>query len=638
MDYKIAAKAIANRLLSVLSLVIHSDQSCGVPGRNPNESSRLLKDIVCDANQNGVGAAVLSLDQEKAFDRVEWSYLLRVLQQMNFGDSFRQWISLFYSHIFSCIQINGELTELFRVTRGVRQGCPLSPLLYVIMAETIACAIRADPQIDGYPIPRTRRAKICQYADDTTIVVLSDTSLRAVFSLFNRYELASGARLNVSKSHGLLIGPWRSRSDLPVSLDWSSACITVLGSRLSNDGEENWERKVQDLDSVLTSWSSRSLSFHGRALIVNSLGLSMFWYLLSFTCLPDQFLQRINTSVFSFVWKRKREWLARSSVMQRPTLGGLGVVDVKRKIRSLHVLWIRRFVEHQNLPWAFFFKRYLTIAFAGQKIEQILLLKAAPKSALASLPPFYRSVLESWFSLSRSSDGEEIVITGPGSSSCQLLSLTARFAYHVFSTNERTQHRCVEKFQSWGLAPDWRGVWASLHFWRFIRPVRDTSWFIAHGILPTADRLRRFGMNVSPVCHCGQVETLVHLFVDCSFAKQFFSWYSLVHRRHTPAAGSLSPVEVLVGYGRSVKIPPVFPCLLGILCHHIWKARNAYRFDRSPVNYDVVLANVKASLRFNLHIQHRQCSSAKFPELWLANGIFGYVTKDDDLVFPEEFW
>ncbi len=141
VDYKIAVKAIANRLLTVLSLVIHPDQSCGVPGRNPNESSRLLKDIVCDANQNGVGAAVLSLDQEKAFDRIEWSYLLCVLQQMNFGDSFRQWITLFYSHIFSFIQINGELTEQFKVMCGVRQGCPLPPLLYVIMAETIACAI-----------------------------------------------------------------------------------------------------------------------------------------------------------------------------------------------------------------------------------------------------------------------------------------------------------------------------------------------------------------------------------------------------------------------------------------------------------------------------------------------------------------
>ena len=85
--------------LSVLPFIIHSDQSCEVPGRNPSENCRLLKDVVMDANKNNIGGAVLSLDQEKAFDGVEWSYLQRVLQQMNFGESFRQWGSLLYYDI-----------------------------------------------------------------------------------------------------------------------------------------------------------------------------------------------------------------------------------------------------------------------------------------------------------------------------------------------------------------------------------------------------------------------------------------------------------------------------------------------------------------------------------------------------------
>ena len=208
VDYKIAAKAIANRLLAVLHLVIHTDQSCGVPVCNPNENSRLLKDIVYHANANNIGAAVLSLDQEKAFDRVESSYLHRVLKQMNFGVSFSKWVSLFYSQIFSSILVIGEQTQAFKVTRGVRQGCPLSPLLYVIITETVACAIRANPLIDGYLLPNGQQAKICQY--DTSIIIQSDHSLREVFSIFYRYELALGVRLNVAKSHVLLIGSWKT--------------------------------------------------------------------------------------------------------------------------------------------------------------------------------------------------------------------------------------------------------------------------------------------------------------------------------------------------------------------------------------------------------------------------------------------
>ena len=129
---------------------------------------------------------------------------------MNFGPSFRAWDS----QIFSSILINGEQSDLFSVSRRVRQGCPLSPLLYVIFAETVAAAITADPGIDGYYLPNGQHAKVCQYADDTTIIVVSPGALQAVFALFKHYELASGAKLNATKSHGLLFGSWQHLESL----------------------------------------------------------------------------------------------------------------------------------------------------------------------------------------------------------------------------------------------------------------------------------------------------------------------------------------------------------------------------------------------------------------------------------------
>lgn len=271
VDYKIAAKAIANRLLGVLECVIISDQTCGVPGRNCAENVRLLHDVVSHANQRGKGGAVISLDQEKAFDRVEWSYLARTLERMNFGPSFRAWVALFYTKIFSCVLVNGQQSSLFSVSRGVRQGCPLSPLLYVIVAETIACAIRQDPGIDGYPLPNNKRVKLCQYADDTSVIVCSIGTFEAVFSLFQRYELASGAKLNSTKSHGLLFSSWKHRTDFPVKLNWSSTSIVMLGSSLSNDGTEDWGSKIKTLSSPFPAWQTRKLSYHGRALIANVL-------------------------------------------------------------------------------------------------------------------------------------------------------------------------------------------------------------------------------------------------------------------------------------------------------------------------------------------------------------------------------
>ena len=146
-------------------------------------NNRLMQDIVSNINSHGLGGAVHSLDQLKAFDRVDWSFLFRVLSKINFSSSFRQWI-LFYTRITLSVLINGKCSPAFFVTRGVRQGCPLSPLLYVIMAETIASAIRNDPVIDGFSFPGNRRVKLCQYADDTPVFVMSDATLFQVFSLF----------------------------------------------------------------------------------------------------------------------------------------------------------------------------------------------------------------------------------------------------------------------------------------------------------------------------------------------------------------------------------------------------------------------------------------------------------------------
>ena len=246
--------------------------------------------------------------------------------------------------------------------------------------------------------------------------------------------------------------------------------------------------------------------------------------------------------------------------------------------------------------------------------------------------------MESWFRLTRSVENGEIVVSGPGASFCSIRSITTRYIYRQLSRLDLLEHRCVAKFRTWGLTVEWRTVWLNLHLWNFIRPVRDTNWLIAHAVLPTADRLIRFGMRVDPLCHCGQSESLVHLFVECQLAKRLFAWYqSWVHRAQ-PSLTRPTPCQLLVGYHRSVRIPPVFPCLLGTIRHQIWVARNGFRFDERSVIYGDVLNRVKSSLRFNLRIQLRHCPRDRFSELWLAGDVLGHVSEEDIIVFSEALW
>lgn len=153
VDYKIASRAIAGRLLKVLSSAVDKDQTCGVPGRFIGENVAFLRDVVDYASLSGIECAILSLDQEKAFDRVDWGFLKATLVKMGFGPSFSGWIDLFYNGSQSAANVNGHISSFFSLSRGVRQGCPLSPLLYVLVAEVLACNIRCHLNISGLTLP-----------------------------------------------------------------------------------------------------------------------------------------------------------------------------------------------------------------------------------------------------------------------------------------------------------------------------------------------------------------------------------------------------------------------------------------------------------------------------------------------------
>ena len=231
VDYKLAVRAIAARLLKVIHLVVAEKQTCGVPGRCIGENVTFLRDVVSYATMFDSPVAILSLDQEKAFDRVDWSFMYATLRKMGFGTSFLQWVKLFYTGVQSSINVNGHLSPFLSLSCGVRQGCPWSPLLHVLVAEVLVCNIRANPRIKGLCLPGSSDplSPISQYADDTSLVVCSDDAIRACFNVCDEYERGSGSRLNLSKSKRLWLGPWANCSDPPVGLERSSVKIKVLG-------------------------------------------------------------------------------------------------------------------------------------------------------------------------------------------------------------------------------------------------------------------------------------------------------------------------------------------------------------------------------------------------------------------------
>ena len=104
------------------------------------ENIRLIDSIINYANAEQIEGLLLFIDFEKPFDSIEWSFIEKTLKYYNFGNSLITWIKLFYTDICSCVQNNGWSSDFFTLSRGVRQGCPLSPYLFILCAEILANA------------------------------------------------------------------------------------------------------------------------------------------------------------------------------------------------------------------------------------------------------------------------------------------------------------------------------------------------------------------------------------------------------------------------------------------------------------------------------------------------------------------
>jgi hypothetical protein len=146
---------------------------------------------------------------------------------MNFGPIIRGIIKCLYTRVQSAILSNGTLPEFFDVHRGVRQRCPLSPLLFVLVSECFGQLVRSCKEIQGLTLPGGRESKISQYADDNTCFVTNNYGLLKVLDVFEQYGRASGAKLNRTKSKVLWLGRWRQRSDSPGGLMWSNSTIKL---------------------------------------------------------------------------------------------------------------------------------------------------------------------------------------------------------------------------------------------------------------------------------------------------------------------------------------------------------------------------------------------------------------------------
>ena len=393
VDVKIMSKVIATKIKNVLPTIVHHNQTGFINDRYIGETVRSIFDLMDFTLSKNIPGLLIFIDFHKAFDCLEWNFLFSCLKVFNFGPDFIRWVEIFYKNIQSCVINNGFASDFFALERGVRQGDPLSPYLFVLAVEVLAIAVRQNTSIRGISIDG-QETKLLQYADDTTATLADFSSARAFFDLLDTFKLLSGLAINYSKTEGMWIGSCRNNNSKPFGIKWPREPIKALGVYYSYDltllREKNFIENLDKIKKLLNLWSCRGLSLYGKVTVIKTLVIPKFVYICSLLPVADEFVKELNRLVYKFLWNGPDKTI-RLSTINDYAKGGLRMIDLDCMIKSLRLAWLQRIYNVTEGPWKWYLSHLLT------KFGGLFLFNCNYDVNDLSVPsPFYFQLLKWW--------------------------------------------------------------------------------------------------------------------------------------------------------------------------------------------------------------------------------------------------
>ena len=338
-DYKILAKIIARRLTPLLNEYISPNQQCGLPGRQMhNIHQNLLAAIQYSQDiQNPI--TILQLDFSKAFDSLSHSFIFSILHKINLPDTLIKWISILLNDVHSQIIYNDSLSPKIPQKKGIRQGCPLSMLLFILSTDILNQKITQDPSTPGIKLSRNI-LKIQQYADDTTIILNDNTNIHNLHKTLSAFGHHSNLILN-NKKCKFISNSTKIANILPNLFPEikSANQIKILGIFFSlvhnNSRNQNWKNVISKIRNLAFQHQSEKLSMFGKIKIINGLFLPHI-IMLARIIFPS--MQQINTIkhiFYKFLWHPNYlEPMNRAKLTAHHKDGGCSFPDPKYKIEA----------------------------------------------------------------------------------------------------------------------------------------------------------------------------------------------------------------------------------------------------------------------------------------------------------------
>ncbi len=338
IDYKIIARVVTKRILEDLEGKISNEQKCAIEGRQMHDIHLNIHAILKRLKQTNNKAILTCYDYTKAFDMIDHSIIFNTLKRLGVKLETIRWVQTLYNNIISKIQVNGALTREIIIMRGIRQGCPLSMLLFVIALEAMYRKIKANNDI----IAPHDNLKNQGYADDLKTITADSLSQQFAQKEVETFCNLSGLELNNSKTNIMTINLTQLEID-DLQRKNQQATISnelkILGIIFNNStliSKNNWKNKIKAIDNTLKNHWNRDLTLFGKVKIINALALSHIIFISKLLLPSRDEIKQINSIIFKFLWApRKIEQCARAKIIKHCKDGGLGIPDIKSRAEAV---------------------------------------------------------------------------------------------------------------------------------------------------------------------------------------------------------------------------------------------------------------------------------------------------------------
>ena len=648
--FKVIPKILSDRLSNIAPHLISNQQNGFVKGRHIHNSIGITSECFNMLDRKNFGGNIaIKLDIAKAFDTLDWGFLLKVLTAFGFSTVFINWIKCILNSAMLSILVNGTPCGYFSCSRGVRQGDPLSPILFCLAEEVLSryISFHADNgSLKPISSPKGIKAPTHSlYADDVILFCRGDkTNLKLVQKILDDYAKASGQFINKSKSKiyfGKEAVHRKPEITTTMGMAAGSTPFNYLGVPIFK-GKPKLLHLLPVAEKVrlkLEGWAGKVLSFAGRAELIKSVAVPMLLHSFMVYLWPAKLIQTVNTWLRNFLWSgdigiKKLVTVAWHSVCRPKLCGGLGMRDLNQlnKAALLKHTWD---VLHLDNQW-------------GNHVKgrfNIISTKASTSYKVSSIWPGFKGALQTideqaiWII----GDGKQINIwedrwlpSSPISCPSPLLTKSSKVSSFIttnhwtipswfkhqypFLVSDILQIHLPSKpsvdHLIWPLSPKGELTfkdaykfynnsqpvhWVS-HLWKpFIPPrVSCLSWKIMQNRVPTQDNLQKRGMFFVSRCEICKtnVDNVEHLFLKCPYAHTLWSWLFssfLINKDIPNSTSHMWRMIFKVRMSSQLLNLWISGCMLAF--HLIWDTRNQAIFDGNRPVISRTLQHLKGWLQ-----------------------------------------